>query len=552
MISNHHVVHSLDNVCSSSGRDCTDVSCIPCKEPEQVEEQARDSSDPASENPQALTLPVETHAHSIHVPERLISQIPFEIFSHIFCLSIPSSFEDYSDFESTPLILGAVCQMWRDFAWSTPQLWNRIKIQFTPRSLKSKAEIACEWLNRSGQLPLSIRIYLAPNFIHDFYTPASRTLRLESEYSNHFYPLASLINESSHRLYYLDLDSVAQWLLSTLAGPQGSSMLHTLQISSWSGLSFCPDGKVFAPSVIKVSNLTFPSLGINWANVTRVQVHHFSCEECLEVIRLAPLLVDCTFLDITPNGRNYLTHEGQRFSNPHLKVLDLRPEKPGIETFFRRVSFPFLERLEFGLENDYATTIPVDDIITFLARSSPLLQCLKIFHPYFDIAEDLIRICEAAPFLTELLISFGWLGDRRCRRWETDFDAVHLLLSRLSETWLATNHHTMNFLPQLEKLVYDGPWLPINSLDMIPKAFGPMSDIRNPFRRPFSSFCIKFLLLETNPYDEDFEEALDKETMDRAYRGETADRLQELRDHGINIQIDLEGPWGEQLKWVAT
>ena len=99
-------------------------------------------------------------------------------------------------------------------------------------------------------------------------------------------------------------------------------------------LSFCPEDKLFAPSVVKFYRMSFPSIGINWENVTQVHADQFSVDECLTAVRLAPLLVDCKFLAIITNRHNYLVHEDQQFTNIHLEVLVLRALEPAIDNFF--------------------------------------------------------------------------------------------------------------------------------------------------------------------------------------------------------------------------
>ncbi|KIM36727.1 hypothetical protein M413DRAFT_31363 [Hebeloma cylindrosporum] len=528
-----------DNRRSGSDGICTSIACIPCRESEYLplEDQIRDFF-----FDEASTVPVD---------ECLINRMPFEILSQIFFFSLPESFFDYSDFESTPLLLGAVCLMWRDVAWSTPQLWNRMKIQLTPRSLRSKVKVACGWLNRSGRLPLFIRISVRspdlydPVFTHSI--PSDPDTARLNKYSNHFYPLASAINEYSDRLYHLDLDGFSHWSFSNLSSPRVSSMLHTLKLGcnvggsrNYSAIAFCPEGKVFAPSFVKIYHIPFSSIGINWANVTQLEVERFCANECFQVVRRAPLLVHCTFLDVVSNpgsSSSYSNPGGQRFPHLHLKELVVRPRESGIDTFFNRLSIPSLESLDIGVKREYyEASIPVDAIIGFLA-CSPLLHHMEIFHPRFESGEELVQICEATPCLTMLVIGFGWIWhDQYHRKWEPDLDAIHLLLIRLSETWLVTNNH-VNFLPKLQKFVFEGPWPQIPCLDMLPEAFGPISEIGNPLRRPLRFLDIDFRIAHSQQDGE--EDDVDRETMDRLRRGETADRLQQLRDNGIKILLDL-------------
>ena len=99
-------------------------------------------------------------------PDVTVTSIIFE-----FCLPdvtnhqlSPNTEEDLS----IPLFLGAICSYfcsyWRDVASSTPSLWSSLVVRVTgKRDSLMTTGIVREWLSRSGQLPLSIRISLTSN-----------------------------------------------------------------------------------------------------------------------------------------------------------------------------------------------------------------------------------------------------------------------------------------------------------------------------------------------------------------------------------------------------
>jgi hypothetical protein len=99
----------------------------------------------------------------LHSP--IVRQLPPDVTSTIFEFCLPD-FTDHlispytKEDVSIPLSLGAICSYWRDIAWSTPSLWSSLVVRVT-RSHDSHivTGIAQEWLARSGQLPLSIRIF---------------------------------------------------------------------------------------------------------------------------------------------------------------------------------------------------------------------------------------------------------------------------------------------------------------------------------------------------------------------------------------------------------
>ena len=57
-------------------------------------------------------------------------QLPPEVSSLIFIMALPQQnlevpwVQDVIDKKFNPLFLGAVCQTWRQIAWTTPELWT--------------------------------------------------------------------------------------------------------------------------------------------------------------------------------------------------------------------------------------------------------------------------------------------------------------------------------------------------------------------------------------------------------------------------------------------
>lgn len=163
----------------------TNEGCIPCGKEEQWDDEFKIRAfwDQASETLRAHT--------NVLVPECLgINRMPFEVISYIFALSLPRRFGAYSDFESAPLILGAVCRMWRDIAWSTPQLWNRIKIHLTPRS-PAKGRY-CLRMDQPIESTPTVNLYLSPQPI--------------------FYPILRRCNLSYQRMFQSFILPGPQWV----------------------------------------------------------------------------------------------------------------------------------------------------------------------------------------------------------------------------------------------------------------------------------------------------------------------------------------------------
>ncbi|KAJ2930788.1 hypothetical protein H1R20_g6306, partial [Candolleomyces eurysporus] len=81
-----------------------------------------------------------------------ISRLPPEILIEIFSLVCQSS-------STTPVFLGSICADWRSLAWNTPLLWSRITLEVSDALPKSRPDLLSEWLLRSNNLPLHIKLF---------------------------------------------------------------------------------------------------------------------------------------------------------------------------------------------------------------------------------------------------------------------------------------------------------------------------------------------------------------------------------------------------------
>lgn len=61
-----------------------------------------------------------------------LTRLPLDIISEIFMATFPEGDTD-SWGRATPLLLGSICCMWRDVAWSMPWLWRTIRMDVVRR-----------------------------------------------------------------------------------------------------------------------------------------------------------------------------------------------------------------------------------------------------------------------------------------------------------------------------------------------------------------------------------------------------------------------------------
>jgi len=446
----------------------------PCDELGRLDGQIRDFLH------QALKKRQELRSRVNHFHDRL-HQMPPEVVSSIFLFyvsSVPKKIPGPPPWHSPPsrqkssgpLILGAVCQKWREIAWSTPQLWSSISLYLSPKSFSSNLRIAQEWLSRSGQLPLSISLFMR-NF---------------SISTDDLLPITHLFNKYAGRWQHLEFLSIPHSILSKLK-PNGLSLhgpttLHTINIyfvdrDRWGGLS--PIFQGLSPTVVELSFVPFPSMGICWSRVTRVYASGFSVGACIELIQHAPLLTDCKFVEVTSEQEEYLLPRGNTIQTS-LNSLFVELVDSKIDTFLHHFSLPSLQELHL----DYGAcfnTPPTDALLAFCARS-PLLKKLQLMGSVIEHDSELVRILSTTPALTHLYIVPRPIAGLTLRH----------LLTRLAESWLVGDDPCQaheQFLPKLQCLHFSGHL----SSDDLCEAFGPLSEITNPHRRPFNQ--LQFLWL---------------------------------------------------------
>ncbi|KAF5362483.1 hypothetical protein D9756_002717 [Leucocoprinus leucothites] len=70
-------------------------------------------------------------------------------------VSRPEKEEDFS-FRYFPLVVSAVCVMWRQVALSMPQLWTSLSLKITHKSARHKTDLLQFYIEHSGDLPFSL------------------------------------------------------------------------------------------------------------------------------------------------------------------------------------------------------------------------------------------------------------------------------------------------------------------------------------------------------------------------------------------------------------
>ena len=301
-----------------------------------------------------------------------------------------SSFAPHQRGHLYPLISWSYLQLLREIAWSTPSLWSSLLVRVTSRhDSRIVTGIAREWLARSGQLPLSIRIYAV-----DACEAVSALVDIINQYSTRWSDLdlymPSYISEFLHAI-----DNHAPMLKSIRLYCSAREMgwdFHSSQLT-------CPR--------LERAHLSLSSMdGINIQldNLTHLTLDSMTIIDSLLILRETPRLIFCKFW-----GSDLDRYRVKDVSGPvitSLRSLQLpRFIDRTSEVFLNNLIAPHLE--EFSLPNydspsrSMSTTV----ITSFLRRSGCSLRSFSmIFGTVSPYIEGLMNLLQSMPSLNTLSI----------------------------------------------------------------------------------------------------------------------------------------------------
>ncbi|KAJ3495992.1 hypothetical protein NLJ89_g10545 [Agrocybe chaxingu] len=377
------------------------------------------------------------------------ARLPPEIISKIFSSCVPDEPYPFLGWASpnplfqkgeipVALLLGSVSTRWRDISRSTPQLWTYVKINIEdPNSLESAKRFR-EWLARSGDLPVSITVYMKrhSSCLSTAYTkplPDSSTL-----------PLIETINEISNRWGTLEAH-IPTDLISKLCGNGLSTTLDSLRLipTEWRIYRRVPNTFTMrnvrpAPTQISLRGLSLHSMDVDWTNLAYIEGYGFRLDECLLVLQQSPRLVRCNFEDV---GQRDSTgwHDQVQIVHKSVRWLCL-DDRNNMDDFFDVVSLPSLFYLAFSA--GYQPAQALESVTSFIKRSGCSLNTLRITNG--DLQEaPIIPLLEATPELYRLELSTVALSDT--------------LFQHLGETVLDVYNGEDNaFLPDLDSIDFFG------------------------------------------------------------------------------------------------
>jgi hypothetical protein len=317
----------------------------------------------------------------------IIRQLHPDVISTIFEFCLP----DFADHQlspctkedvSIPLFLGAICSYWREIAWSTPSLWSSLVVRVT-RAHDSHIlvlfGIAQEWLARSGQLPLSIRIY------SEFYFREAVS------------QLADIINQYSTRWSELDLYMHQRYFQLFHATDNHAPMLKSIRFHG--SIQAKTDFQLTCPRLERasLSYLSMDGMNIQWDNLTYLTLHSISIFDSFLILRKTPRLVFCKV-----SGSSSLNEEPSIGALVLTSLRSLQVMTSFPEDFLNNLIAPHLE--EFSLP-DYLY-LSMEVITFFLRRSACSLHSFSmifsiLFPPH---SEGFMNLLQSMPSLNTLSI----------------------------------------------------------------------------------------------------------------------------------------------------
>ena len=312
----------------------------------------------------------------------IVRQLLPDIMSTIFEFCLPDfTYHQPSPFAeenlSIPLSLGAICSYWRDIAWSTPSLWSSLVVRVTRKhNPHIVASIAHEWLSRSGQLPLSIRIC--------------------SELHNHGVvpALADIINRYSTRWSDLDLYTPESYYQHFRASDNHAPILKSIRFNC-SAYAVTKNFRLTCPRLERAvfSHIYLNGINIQWDNLTHLTLHSMLIEDSFLILRKTSRLVFCKVSCYC---------SGHRSIGPlvltSLKSLQLMTD---VGDYLSNLITPHLE--EFSLRD---CNIPsIVSITSFLQRSACSLRSFFITLSAFRSFDDFMILLHTMPSLHTLSIT---------------------------------------------------------------------------------------------------------------------------------------------------
>ncbi|KAF8956707.1 hypothetical protein BDZ97DRAFT_2062743 [Flammula alnicola] len=375
---------------------------------------------------------LKTQVNHHHSP--LIHRLPSEIASHVFTLYVESvndrllSKKPFNEADgSPPLLLASVCKTWRETALATPRLWASAHIFLYDSDLQDlKAELVKQWLDRSGQLPLSITLIIdPPEFDRALEKSFSRLFDIVRQYSHRWHSL-TLYCDMRYNHYIIGDLMQAPMLQTICLLPDYYSMGSTFHLPETPSLHHFEIN----------SDISLSDVVVQWDNLTYFEGYSNSPGEILTILYAARRLVTGKFHSVRKTSNEGFPESAAHVTHTSLKHLCISTglNDPRLFSLINLLDFPSLESFDF---DSPLPPFPKDELISLLTRSQSPLVSLDI--RVYDNDQDLIDLLEKLPSITDLSISY-----------------VNDNVNTMTDEFLNRLALELGFLPHLEVLRFTG------------------------------------------------------------------------------------------------
>lgn len=330
-------------------------------------------------------------AQRVHLQRKLNTiaastvSLPYEIISTIFQHACPSldvgSTQETTDtpskdggitYPTLPFKLAAVCSQWRDIALSTPQLWTSVAFTLYQSRAASNAAALETFFQRSGSCEVTVSLIFASG-------DEGRD-RLEND-TPPSQEVLKVFVANSKRWGTLKIDGLPpEWIPALRAARHCTPEIRQLWLCPYDNSREQQMVDIFAdaPELRRVTldNTFLSAITLPWTGLTHLKVSWVSIDECAEMLRRCPSLLECDFQRILSNAEFHtLPQPGE---HPPIVLKDLHTLKWSYAgdawefQLFERIHFPALKYLKMKLRYDLTHFQTIQGILAkVLGETSP-------------------------------------------------------------------------------------------------------------------------------------------------------------------------------------
>ncbi|KDR86006.1 hypothetical protein GALMADRAFT_205243 [Galerina marginata CBS 339.88] len=336
--------------------------------------------------------------------------MPFEVMSRIFWFCIPQYTS--ADFRvenrkhmmqpAAPLLLGAVCILWRNIAWQIPSLWTAMTIYLLPKRIHFPRSLMKQWFSRAGERPLELCVYCYPDWFEPLDDEVIAIKNMDA--------ILKFIARNGHRLRALDLHlpHSSLWVPKTFLLHLGDRPVSALENIRLHGIGWSDLDLLRLPTIKKLElrgSVYINDVNHHWTSLKTLHLltEDLDVSEALDVIKNAPALVECKiricwFSYPTTN----LPMPFIPITCPYLARLEIEMDEEFSGPFFENLDLPGLGflRISRAVFNEQK----INAFAAFLSRSSALREL--VLERVSKLENDvLVNILRFAPSVRVLRVS---------------------------------------------------------------------------------------------------------------------------------------------------